>query len=55
MNWQCGRDEDEDEVIWQDGEEEDEDGEGDRIEESRQKQTSYKTYYYEFLIKNISI
>ena len=39
MNWQCGRDEDEDEVIWQDGEEEDEDEVGDRMEESRQKQT----------------
>ena len=47
MNWQSGKEEDEDEVILQDGEEEDEDEVGDRMKESRQRQTSHTTYHYE--------
>ena len=39
MNWQSGKEEDEDEEIWWDGEEEEKDEVGDRMEESRQKQT----------------
>ena len=39
MNWQSGKEEDEDEVILQDGEEEEKDEVGDRMKESRQRQT----------------